>query len=305
MLGSPVVDIRNSFGAAFIGLLVSAAFFGLTVVQTWIYYWNYGKRDSKQLKYFVAFVTVMDAAHTILCTYVIYWYLILNFGNVENLGFNMWALGSQEAVAMTANAAVQLYYAKRVYRVSQSIICPAIIVVLVVFVFALGVFFIERGAVLNRFSTFHSLNWVSSAGMTTSVVADLLIAASMCWYLFRQRTGCARTDSVITILMAYSLNSGLLTTILAGATVIVFLVSPSSLIWMPVNWVMCKCYVNSLLAMLNSRDYLRGRSAASPSSNDDGFNMSSIRIDPLSNAHGTKSGPAGVPVTVHRSTPLT
>jgi hypothetical protein len=33
--------------------------------------------------------------------------------------------------------------------------------------------------------------------------------------------------------------------------------------------------------------------------------MSSLRIDPLSNAYGTtKSGPAGVSVTVHRSTIL-
>ena len=65
--------------------------------------------------------------------------------------------------------------------------------------------------------------------MTISVVVDLLIAASMCWYLFRKKTGFARqahpngiyammltfihrTDSVITTLMAYSVNSGLLTT---------------------------------------------------------------------------------------------
>ncbi|KAN0141827.1 hypothetical protein V8E53_000289 [Lactarius tabidus] len=304
MLGSPVVDIRNSFGAAFIGLLVSTALLGLTAAQTWIYYRNYGERDSKPLKYFIAFVTVLDAIHTYLCTYLVYWYLVLNFGNVESLEYGMWALDSQVPVGLIVNAAVQLYYARRVYALSQSLICPIIIAVLVVVVVALGVLFTERGVVLNRFSSIHSLNWDLCAGMTTSAVADLLIAALMCWHLFRKRTGFARTDSIIKTLMAYSVNSGLVTAILAGTMVITFSVSPSSLIYMAVNWVMSKCYVNSLLAMLNSRDYLRDRSAASPSSNVDGVNMSSIRIDPL-NTHGTKSGPAGVSVTVYRSTPLT
>ena len=64
--------------------------------------------------------------------------------------------------------------------------------------------------------------------MVSSVVADLLIAASMCWYLYRKKTGFARqarppeiydvltfihrTDSIITTLMAYCINSGLVAT---------------------------------------------------------------------------------------------
>ncbi|KAN0141832.1 hypothetical protein V8E53_000294 [Lactarius tabidus] len=290
MLGSPIVDIRNSFGAAFIGLLASTALLGLTAAQTWIYYRNYGERDSKLLKYFIAFVTFMDAIHTYLCTYVVYWYLIRNFGNVENLDIVMWALSSQVPVGINVNAVVQLYYAKRVYAVSQSLIFPVIIVVLVVVFVALGIFFTERGAVLNRLSLFHSLTWAMCTGMIASAVADLLIAVLMCWYLFRKKTGFARTDSIITTLMAYSINSGLVTAILAGTMAITFLVSPSSMIWMAVYWLMSKCYVNSLLAMLNSRDYLRDRSAASPSSNVDGVNMSSIRIDPL-NTHREKPSP--------------
>jgi hypothetical protein len=211
----------------------------------------------------------------------------------------MWALDSQAVVAMIVNAAVQLYYAKRVYAVSQSLICPIIIVALVVVVVALGVFFIWRGTVLNRFSSFHSLTWALCTGMTAGALADVLIAASMCWYLFRKRTGFARTDSIIMTLMAYSVNSGLVTAILAGTMTVTFLVSRSSLIWMAFNWVMSKCYVNSLLAMLNSRDHLRDRPPASWSNHENGVNMSSFRVD---NTYGTKSGPAGVSVTVHRST---
>ncbi|KAH9007422.1 hypothetical protein EDB84DRAFT_1572903 [Lactarius hengduanensis] len=55
-------------------------------------------------------------------------------------------------------------------------------------------------------------------------------------------------DSVLIILMAYSINSGLLTGLLGVATTISFIVSPTSLIWLGLSWAMSKCYVNSLLA---------------------------------------------------------
>ncbi|KAH9036353.1 hypothetical protein EDB85DRAFT_2273769, partial [Lactarius pseudohatsudake] len=54
----PIADIRNSFGAAFVGLLINTALFGFTIVQTWIYFW----------------------------------YLIRNICNVESLEDSMWAL---------------------------------------------------------------------------------------------------------------------------------------------------------------------------------------------------------------------
>jgi hypothetical protein len=53
---------------------------------------------------------------------------------------------------------------------------------------------------------------------------------------------------------------------------------------------------------LNSRDYVRDRSAAS--NPDNALNLSSIRIEPSSDAFECKSGQAGVSVTMHRSSTL-
>ncbi|KAI9465029.1 hypothetical protein BJY52DRAFT_1184071 [Lactarius psammicola] len=292
MPGSPVADIRNSFGAAFVGLIVSTTLLGLTIAQTWIYYWKYRNRDPKALKIFVAFLTVMDALHTILCVYAIYWYLILNFGNLENLGSSMWALNFQILITIVVGTSVQFYYARRVHVVSQSIICPIIIVVLVVIASSLGFFFTIEEAILKQFSRFRSLTWISRAGTIAGAVADLLSAAAMCWSLYRRKTG---TDTIIMTLMVYSINSGLLT---GAAMTISFVVSPSSLIWLAILWVMSKCYVNSLLAMLNSRDYIRERSTTIKL--DYAISPSSIRIDPPSEAYGSKSRQPGI--SVHSST---
>ncbi|KAI9465028.1 hypothetical protein BJY52DRAFT_757291 [Lactarius psammicola] len=249
MPGSPVVDIRNSFGAAFVGLLVSTTLFGLTITQTWIYFWHYRNRDPKALKFFVAFLTVMDALHTIMCSYAIYWYLVLNFGNLENLGSSMWALNLQVIISIFIGSSVQLYYARRVYIVSQSIICPILIVVLLVIGSATGFFFIAKEFALKEFSRLRSLVWMTYVGLVTATLADILIATTLCWSLYRRRTGFARTDSIIMASMAYTINSGLLTSLLGTAMAISFIVARSSLIWLAFFWAMSKCYVNSLLAM--------------------------------------------------------
>ena len=61
-------------------------------------------------------------------------------------------------------------------------------------------------------------------------------------------------------------------------------------------------YLTVSTLRLNSRDYVRDRSANS--NQDNALNLSSLRIEPSSDPYGSKSGQAGVAVTVHRSTTL-
>jgi hypothetical protein len=106
---------------------------------------------------------------------------------------------------------VQLYYARRVYIVSKSIIIPSIIVLLALNCFALGFVFTTRAAVLKMWSRYSALTPIICIGLGTGVLADGLIAFSMCWFLYHKRTGFPRTDSMLMTLMGYSINSGLMT----------------------------------------------------------------------------------------------
>ncbi|KAH9020527.1 hypothetical protein EDB83DRAFT_107570 [Lactarius deliciosus] len=274
MSGHAVIDIRNTYGCAFIGLIVSVMLFGITTLQTWIYYWQYGNRDQKALKLFIAVVFLLDALHTTLCIYSVYWYLVLNFGNVEILD--------------------------TVYIVGGSIIIPTIIVIFgtaclaLALVFTVGV----TPTTIGLGSRYASLILVTCIGLGSAVVADILIAVSMCWFLYHKRTGFARTDSVIMTLMTYSVNSGLLTSVLTCAALISFTISPSTMYSEIFYWPMSKFYANSLLAMLNSRDYVRERSSTD-NKHDNAFDLSSIRIEQRS--EGDKSRRPAVSVTVHRS----
>ncbi|KAH8994619.1 hypothetical protein EDB92DRAFT_2102582 [Lactarius akahatsu] len=290
----PVVDIRNSCGAAFVGLLVSTILFGLTIAQTWFYFWNYRHRDSKLLKFFVAFLTVIDTLHTITCAYVIYWYLILNFGNVESLRDSIWAMDLQAIFNVIIGSSVQLYYARRVYVVSRSIILLILIVVVIAVGSGTAVYLIAEQLALKRFSAVHSFVWPSYITVGAVALSDGLVATSMCWSLYRRRTGFAETDSIILTLMAYSINTGLLTSLIGITAVVCFVALPTTLVWLALSFVLSKCYVNSLLAMLNSRNYVRDRSDSDSGNPDNTYHLTSIRFGQLSEAA----------VSVHRSTTL-
>jgi len=296
MPGSAVADIQDTYGASLIGLLVSTVLYGVTVTQIWIYYCQYRDRDPMVFKGFITLLFILDTLHTILCIYSVYWYLILNFGNLANLDLNMWAVNIQPDVNGLIGFLVQLFYARRVYIMSKSIVIPAIIAVLGAITFSLGFVFTAKSFALKRYSLYGSLTWVTCVGMGSTAVADIIIALAMCWYLYGKRTGFSKTDSMIMTLMSYSITSGLLTSILATSMLICFVVRRNTLTWEVMFWLMGKCYVNSFLAMLNNRDSLRGRSSNENSSHS--FNMS---IRQSRTAYKYKTGATAVAVNVQQT----
>jgi len=301
MRASAVADVQSTYGASFVGLIVSVALYGMTIIQGWIYFLHNRNRDSRPLKVFVAVLIGFDTLHTVLCTYEVYWQLVLNFGNIANLDNDLWATSSRSVINTALGYLVQLFYARRLYLISNSIIIPLIVAVLGGLCFSMGSVYAVKAFILKQYSRYGSLVWVTVVAMSAAALADILIASSMCWYLYRKKTGFARTDSIITTLMTYCINTGLITSILATLTLIFFIIVPTtSLIWQAIFWTSGKCYVNSLLAMLNSRDYLRERSNKIGSI--DNFSVSPGRASNFHFKSSSESGPTTININVRQTT---
>ncbi|KAF8269626.1 hypothetical protein EI94DRAFT_934475 [Lactarius quietus] len=305
MPGAPIVDLQNTYGAVFVALLLTTMLTGFEIVQAWIYFGNYWDQDKKIFKSFVGFLTVIDILSTVIGAYSVYWYLVLNFGNIQALEYRVWATNVQTMLGIIPGCSVQLYYVRRIYILSQSIIFPIIIVPLSLggtifgFVIISKASFIKSGSESER----HLVLRLATLWMSAIAFVDISITAVMSWALYRRRTGFARTDSMITTLMAYTMNSGLLLSALGIAMTISLAVSPSTLIYVPFLWMLSKCYMNSLYAMLNSRNYVRDRSTTdNPYNAHNTYNLSSIRREPLDEVYGSKSSQPAVTVTVQRST---
>ncbi|RDX50277.1 hypothetical protein OH76DRAFT_1349316 [Lentinus brumalis] len=257
--------IDSTFGAALVGLIVSACLYGITLLQTFSYFRNYSK-DTTLIKSLVIILTVLDTLHLVLCTRTIYWYLVTNFDNASNLDVTTWYvdISLQTDCNGLIGLIVEVFFARRVWMMSRNWLITGII-----FLFAAArhsCTLTLRRFILGRFSKFKSLTWETCVGLGSAAAADIIIASAMCYYLYTKRTGLKRTDSVVALLMVYSVNSGLTTSIIATICVITFATMPTNFVWLSFFWIIgkCRCYVNSFLALhvsLNSRESLRDKVA--------------------------------------------
>ncbi|KAI0353798.1 hypothetical protein OH77DRAFT_1427101 [Trametes cingulata] len=112
------------------------------------------------------------------------------------------------------------------------------------------------------FATWEHFTWLISAGFGCAVGADIVLTTSLICILHRSRTGFKSTDSMIDVLIVYTINTGLLTGMFSTLSLVFAVVAPNNLIYVGLNMVSTRSYANSVLAVLNSRRSLIERRLA-------------------------------------------
>ncbi|KAI9460056.1 hypothetical protein HD554DRAFT_2323905 [Boletus coccyginus] len=252
--------LDNTFGAFLIGVVVSATLYGVTCIQTWYYYGRYPS-DPWYIKLLVAGVLVSDTCHQALITHCVYTYLVTDFGVPAALGEIVWSLIAEVFFNGFTALFVQSFLAMRVYRLSnKSWLATGSVMTLVIGEFVL---ILVYSIPALRFQTFAQLATLKALSMSVNAVAavgDVLIAALLCTLLQRSRTGFRRSDTMINKLIIFSINTGLLTSICAVASLISIAAWPNTFIYIAFYFCLGRLYCNSLLATLNARKSLRSES---------------------------------------------
>ncbi|KAF9252470.1 hypothetical protein L218DRAFT_813526, partial [Marasmius fiardii PR-910] len=148
---------------------------------------------------------------------------------------------------------IQIFVAHRIQVISHSIWIPIIIVLLSFVSMGGGIWtgvMVKVVKLLLRKPELHSpaLTW-----LLPSAFVDLTITASLYSSLVRRRTGIKQTDHLINRILRLTVQTGLITTILALLDVICFLVSPHTTINFIWDLALSKVYTNALLSTLNAR----------------------------------------------------
>jgi len=127
--------------------------------------------------------------------------------------------------------------------------------------FAFG---LETVVLMFRYTAFDALQKITLIAFTplviTAVLSDICVSVPLCVLLHGKRSSVIETKALINTLMVYAINRCLLTSMVAVAEGITFAISPSSLWFLGLDFVIGKLYANSFLASLNSRSSLRERS---------------------------------------------
>ncbi|KAM5541605.1 hypothetical protein V8D89_004795 [Ganoderma adspersum] len=272
-----IPPLDNTFGALLIGTFIGLIQYGWTAHQTYRYFRMY-KEDTWILKSLVAGVLILETFHSILCMHISYFYLTTNYFNPKALQSGVWSI---ILLGVSTGAVIflsQLFFLRRVYMIGRKwrplvAFCALLLLAELGFATAVTVDTFLHPTLHNS-----SQAWMNSSGVGIAALADTLLTAALIWSLHQSRTGIKSTDSLIDVLIMYSINTGLATGI-ANILSFGFAISmPHNLIYAGIDIVATKLYANSLMTVLNSRRALAQSTSGLVHSSS--MDMSVIRSPP-------------------------
>ncbi|RDB29098.1 hypothetical protein Hypma_014793 [Hypsizygus marmoreus] len=253
---SVIINLDSKLGAGFLGNLIAGIFYGITCVQTYIYFTRNGK-DTTQFRILILFLWLLDTLHLALVTHGLYYYLVSNYGNLLALAFPTWSFLVQVYITCISDLIIRGVFGRRVWLMAgKSKIIAAGITTTSLLTFITGFAFATRAFAVKAFVNSSQISHFLYISLGSGVVADTFIAGSLCHSLAKSRTGFRKTDSLVNVLMVYAINTCLLTTVCSTACFITYTVWPNEFTFIGIYFSLSKLFFNSLLATLNSRESL-------------------------------------------------
>ncbi|TFK33456.1 hypothetical protein BDQ12DRAFT_766844 [Crucibulum laeve] len=258
------INLDSKLGAAFIGNLVAAILYGITCLQTFIYYSKFYK-DGTVFKSLIYSLWCLDSLQLALISHSMYFYMVSNYGNLLVMVRPNWYAFSPYSLTsliVVRHIVTGVGAHRFIERLNHTYIYRDILT------------YSLRSKSVSIMPDGHMLLLTSLPlqilrayvymylSLGSAVVADALIALSLCVSLSRNRTGFRRTDSIVNTLMLYAINSKLLKhlpSVSAAACFITYTIWPEEFTFIAIYFCLSKLYVNSLLATLNGRESLQER----------------------------------------------
>ncbi|KAH7911126.1 hypothetical protein BJ138DRAFT_1151080 [Hygrophoropsis aurantiaca] len=250
------IDLNNTYGALFIGFTIASVLFGLTNVQTFLYFQTH--RGITFYKIAICYLWILDAMHLAFIAHMIYHYLVNNYANPLVLPYIVWSFQAHIVVDVLIIYAVHLLYVQRLWILSRgrSKILPSIMTFIVVVGSSVAISLIWAVYQIHVFLDFIIIEWSAFLSLSVTCFVDMSIAGSMCYLLYTARTGFVKTDTLISKLISYSLNSGVLTSLCSLCVIMIYAIMPKNFVFLGVDFLAAKLYVNAYLALSNARYYL-------------------------------------------------
>ncbi|KAG2148021.1 hypothetical protein DEU56DRAFT_783630 [Suillus clintonianus] len=233
----PQLQLGNTFGALFIGVIIATMLFGLTNVQAFYYFQTHKGTGITFNKLAVrsCFLPILDALHLALIVHCIYYYLVTNYANISVLIYIVWSLKLQIIVDVLIVFGVHSLYAYRIWLVAKGRARALPITVGIIVILTSGKY------QCRMFSDLLKIEWATFLTLGTITFVDIVIASTLCYLLATSRASTSSTH--------------ISSSICSMAAVITCAAMPHNLIFLGVEFLLAKLYVNSFLALLNARSY--------------------------------------------------
>ncbi|KIY71215.1 hypothetical protein CYLTODRAFT_419066 [Cylindrobasidium torrendii FP15055 ss-10] len=288
----PTLD--NTIGLLFDTAVIGAALYGAGVLQAWLYFRKFSKRDSIWVKGCVGAVLVFDTIQVVMITVSVYKYVITNHGNSAHLAVLEKTLIAELYFSGPIALLTQVFYAYRIYALSKSFILAGLVVLL-----GLASFIIlyTYSTMCMGFSMLAELigplaTQLTMANTAITALCDISITVIMIVCLQRSKTGFRRSTDILNRLIIFVFNTGIPTTLCAIIAFAMVKGEPYTNLFMLFYLLMGRFYTNSLLVTLNSREYIHSGGTSGDNSTRSGeisLHTVSGNLNPQNMHHPTVS----------------
>jgi len=186
-----------------------------------------------------------------------------DFAHPQRLLFLVRSLLVSFVFSSVIAAFVQGFFSFRIYSLSKSLYIPGFTWILsfarVLFcVIGVGYATQPNMTVLGFVEGQHT--WTLYTLWVVSAMNDLIIAATLVYWLFRQRNSLKvmRTVALVDKIIIWTIETGVLTGATTSLTLVLFVINQRNFAWLAPSVLTARLFSNSLLASLNSRTTLRG-----------------------------------------------
>jgi len=255
--------LDNLLGGTIAGLIYTSILLGAISIQVWLYFLKF-PQDALWIKALVISLTVGQVLN-LACVASAVWSVTIE-GHLF-LVSNPWNSSIYLFVNPISSVAVHCFFAGRIKKMTKTP-WPALLVLCgslstLVFGLYIGILGIRRfrGTTSSYGDRGIIIGWCLSQAVT-----DLIIAGMMIFLLLRIRTGFSRTNRALSLMVTYAINSGLTTSLLAVASLILYCTYPHypHFVYQSCTVSLGAVYTVTLLANLHARERVRARLRPKP-----------------------------------------
>ncbi|CAL1703658.1 unnamed protein product [Somion occarium] len=222
------------------------------------------ERDTKWIKWLVGVLVVFETVLTVFVFRLIYVYTIKALENPSIIANIDWIIPGGLLVTHLIQVLSQGYFLSRMWLYSRNRTLTLVTSVLMLarsvslFYIVVAVFKLRTWVALRNDG---DIKLVTQLCLSFGVCVDSITAITLVFYLIRSPATFQSTRNVITWIIMFTVNTGVLLVAISLSVLITYLTKPDNLIYGALLVVGGKLYANSLLAALNGRKILSAKMA--------------------------------------------
>ncbi|KAH9933655.1 uncharacterized protein BXZ73DRAFT_101038 [Epithele typhae] len=232
-----------------LGVVFGILLHGSTLHQAYKYARSF-PRDSPFIKMLVFAMVLLETVHTAFTMHLVYFYLVLNYGNVAALATGSVSLNVLPAIAGAIVLTSQLILARRVAMLGR--VQRIVVYIAIVLCVAESALAILGTIVAFLFDNRTIVTSVTGIGLVLAAIAELMMSTTMVLAFRHARAGGTRTEheSPIDWWEVYIVNTGVLTCLFNVLTVLLAVSDPHGLGFIALSIVGTR---RNVLSVLNGR----------------------------------------------------